>query len=168
MKHNETEVAAVLLLLAAGQAFLGQPEHTTASKRIWAVDPKEAESLVFLGACWELADRHIGNEQNTRSQSDACSAERLDECLIGPGGRLMQRLRRFGFAKNHNPGVTSLGRREGLLLGLAPLAEVGSRERFWDSNGESSRINMGTGWCRYVKVIPQVIIMIHLLWQQVK
>ena len=64
----------MLLLLAAGQAFLGQPEHTTASQRIWAVDTKEAQSLLF-------PDKHIGNQQNTRSQSDACSAERcrLDE-----------------------------------------------------------------------------------------
>lgn len=49
---SKFEVAAVLLLLAAGQAFLGQPE-TTASKRPWA-DLSVVGSLV-LHLTWSRA-----------------------------------------------------------------------------------------------------------------
>lgn len=52
--------------------------------------------------------------------------------MFDDGTTLEDRCKGLEFAKNQSPGVTSLGRREGLLFGLAPLAEVASRELSWD------------------------------------
>ena len=57
--------------------------------------------------------------------------------------------------------MTSLGRREGLLFGLAPLAEVASRELSWDPTASHreliwAQVCSGNSWYNSTQVIVTI------------
>ena len=150
-------LAAVLLLLAAGQAFLSQPERTTASKRPWTVDNFRSESVwcfwmllyctvfhlqrfVAIGYLHLLCQPCSNcNMLHFRHHCKFCKWTFFfwDDLKIKKSwNEWNQWYNVFQNATEHElssrnqqnrrpvSGAKSLGRREGLLLGLAPLVEA--------------------------------------------